>query len=92
LRLSTALQMPQIDCLNWLPIWSVAEWQSLAAPGGPPAALAAKAATTTIPIVFEAARNKRIERAAQVNLRCVLGRIFALMLRQTPVEKRFRTA
>jgi len=27
-----------------------------------------------------------------VNLRCVLGRIFALMLRQTPVEKRFRTA
>ena len=25
-------------------------------------------------------------------LRCVLGRIFALMLRQTPVEKRFRTA
>ena len=64
----------------------------IAAPGGPPAALAAKAATTTIPIVFEAARNKRIERAAQVNLRCVLGRIFALMLRQTPVEKRFRTA
>ena len=29
LRLSTALQMPQIGCLNWLPIWSVAEWQSL---------------------------------------------------------------
>jgi hypothetical protein len=37
------------------------------------------------------ARNKRIERAAQVNLRCVLGRVIALMLRQTPVENRFHT-
>jgi hypothetical protein len=38
------------------------------------------------------ARNKRIERAAQVNLRCVPGRILALMLHQIPVENRFRTA
>ena len=38
------------------------------------------------------ARNKRIERAAQVNLRCVPGPILALMLRQIPVGKRFRTA
>ena len=42
-----------IDCLRWRPIWQVVHVNVIVAPGGAPAALAAKSATTTIPIVFE---------------------------------------
>ena len=39
-------------CRNWEPIWSGVKCRSLWPAAGPPAALAAKAANTTIPVVF----------------------------------------
>ena len=53
-RSSTALRaMTSTDCRNWLPIWSAAKWGVIATGGGVNGAKAARAATTTIPIVFE---------------------------------------
>ena len=42
-----------IDCRRWRPIWSVAQVDVHRCTGKPAAALAAKPATATIPIVFE---------------------------------------
>src|SRR5262249_59958936 len=44
-------------CRQWHLIWSASKYKVIIAPGSTPAALAAHAATKTIPIVFEIASD-----------------------------------
>ena len=46
-----------IDCHQWQPIWFARGWAGIVRTGGAPATLAAKAATTTIPIVLILSTN-----------------------------------